>query len=105
MREYEALIDSPTDRKLFNDLKAARKPYDECFNRVLGSIRNGDREEAQILIETQLIFQRNDFLEAAEAEVVWNKADADDSASAIARAVDWTSTGVLLCLALAWESR
>jgi PAS domain S-box-containing protein len=98
MREYEALIDSPTDRKLFNDLKAARTPYDECFNSVLGFIRIGDREEAQILIGTQLIFQRNDFLKAAEAEVVWNKADADDSASAITRAVDWTSTGVLLCL-------
>jgi len=99
MREYEALIDSPTDRKLFNELKAARRPYDECFIRALGLIRKGDREEAQMLFGTQLIFQRNDFLKAAEAEVVWNKADADESASAIARAMDWTSTGVLLLLA------
>ena len=99
MRRYEALIDSPADRKLFNNLKAARKPYDECFTRSLDLIRKGDREDAQILIGTQLILLRNDFLEAAEAEVVWNKADADDSASSITRAVDWTSTGVLLSLA------
>jgi len=98
MRKYEALIDSPTDRKLFNELKAARRPYDECFTRTLDLVRKGDREDAQVLIGTQLILERNDFLQAAEAEVVWNKADADDSASAITRAMDWTSTGVLLCL-------
>src|SRR5579863_7325862 len=29
MHEYEALIDSPVDRRLFGDLKSARAPFDE----------------------------------------------------------------------------
>jgi PAS domain S-box-containing protein len=39
------------------------------------------------------------FFDAAEPEVSWNDADADDSASAIVTAVNYTSIGVLICLA------
>jgi hypothetical protein len=49
------------------------------------------------------------FFDAAEPEVSWNDADADDSASAIVTAVNYTSIGVLICLAfgvgIAWGPR
>jgi len=96
--EYDSLIDSRTDRQLFETLKSTRAPYDECFNQVLVLSRQGHVDEAQILIGTQLIPLRNTFLKAAEAEVVWNKADADDSINKISEAVNWTSTSILLCL-------
>ncbi|MGB6689711.1 MAG: PAS domain S-box protein [Terracidiphilus sp.] len=100
MSEYESLIDVPEDSRLFNTLKAARKPYDECFIRVLRLRSEGKRDEALNLIGTELIPLRNAFLKAAEAEVVFNKADADDSAHAITTAVSWASTGFLIGLAL-----
>jgi PAS domain S-box-containing protein len=100
MSKYETLIDVPADSQLFEKLKAARKPYDECYLRVFQLSREGKREQAVRLIETQLIPLRNAFLDAAEAEVVWNKADADDSANAITTAVNWTSTVILVSVAL-----
>jgi len=96
--QYDSLIDSPQDRRLFEALKSTRAPYDECFNQVLLLSQQGHLDEAQNLIGTQLIPLRNTFLNAAEAEVVWNKADADDSIEKIAKAVNWTSTGILICL-------
>lgn len=96
--QYDDLIDSPTDRQLFEALKSTRAPYGECFNRVLSLRRQGKVEEARNLIQTQLIPLRNAFLKAADAEVVWNKADADDSVNGIAKALNWTSTSILICL-------
>lgn len=52
------------------------------------------------MIRTQLIPLRDDFFKAIDVEVVWNEADADDSSKAITAAVNWTSTGILVCLAL-----
>jgi PAS domain S-box-containing protein len=98
MGKYESLIDSPADRRLFEAIKSARKPYDECYIRVLDLSRRREIVEAQKLIGTQLIPLRNAFLKAAEAEVVWNKADGDDSINQIAKAMNWTSTGMLICL-------
>ena len=100
MREYESLIDVPADARLFATLKAARTPYDECFIRVLQLRREGKRDQALALIETELVPLRNAFLKAAKAEVDWNKTDADDSAHAITAAVSWTSIGFLIGLAL-----
>jgi len=98
MGEYDSLIDSPADRQLFETLKSTRAPYDDCFNRVLLLSGQGHVEEAQSLIRMQLIPLRNAFLQAAEAEVAWNKADADDSINKITKAVNWTSTSILICL-------
>ena len=98
MGKYESLIDSPEDRRLFEALKTARAPYDECYMNALRLSREGEIVEAQKLIGTQLIPLRNAFLKAAEAEVVWNKADADDSVNEITKALNWTSTGFLICL-------
>jgi len=98
MGKYEHLIDSPEDRQLFDSLKSARAPYDDCYVNVLRLSRRGKIDEAQNLIGTRLIPLRNDFLRAAEAEVVWNKADADDSSNEIKKAVNWTSTSILICL-------
>jgi two-component system sensor histidine kinase/response regulator len=98
MNQYEKLIVSPRDRQLFEALKAARTPYAECHIRVLCLSREGKRKQALELIEDQLIPLRNAFLKAADAEVAWNKANADDAAKAIMAAVNWTSTGVLICL-------
>jgi PAS domain S-box-containing protein len=100
MKQAESLIDVPADTRLFAALKAARKPYDECFLRVEQLRRAGRRDQALDLMGTELIPLRNAFLKAAEAEVVWNKADADDSARAITTALSWTSTGVLIGLFL-----
>jgi PAS domain S-box-containing protein len=99
MNRYESLVDVPEDSRLFAALRAARKPYDESFVRVLSLRREGKRDQALNLIETELIPLRNAFLKAAEAEVVFNKADADDSANAITTAVSWASTGLVLGVA------
>ncbi len=98
MGKYESLIDSPTDKQLFETLKSTRVPYDECYMSVLRLSRKGENDEARKLIGTQLIPLRNAFLKAAEAEIVWNKADADDSINEITKAVNWTSTSFLICL-------
>jgi len=98
--KYESLIDSPTDRQLFEALKSTRAPYDECYMSALRLTRKGEIDEAQNLIGTQLIPLRNAFLKAAEAEVAWNKADADDSIKEIGKAVNWTSTSIMFCLVL-----
>jgi two-component system, NtrC family, sensor kinase len=98
MSKYESLIDSPTDRQLFQALKSTRVPYDDCYLSVLSLSREGKIVEAQNLIGTQLIPRRNAFLKAAEAEVAWNKAEADDSTYEISKAVNWTSTSILICL-------
>ena len=98
MERYESLIDSPTDRQLFETLKSTRSPYDQCYLHVLHLTREGKRNEALTVLNAELIPLRNAFLKAAEAEVVWNKADADDSANAITIAVNWSSTGILICL-------
>jgi PAS domain S-box-containing protein len=95
---YDSLIDSPTDRELFEALKSTRAPYDECFKRILDLGRQGKDEQARKLIGIELIPLRNAFLKAAEAEVVWNKADADDSVSAIEAALNWSSISILICL-------
>ena len=100
MGKYESLIDVPADAQLFDRLKSTRKPYDECFLRVLRLRREGKRDEALNLIETELIPLRDAFLKAAEAEVEWNKADADDSSRAITTAVSWASTGFFIGLGL-----
>jgi methyl-accepting chemotaxis protein len=96
--KYEGLIDSPADRRLFEALKSARTPYDECYIHVLRLRRVGKAEEAVNLTRAQLIPLRNAFLEAAEAEVAFNKADADNSVNAIKKAVNWSSTGIMICL-------
>jgi PAS domain S-box-containing protein len=96
--KYESLIDSREDRQLFETLKSARAPYDECYISVLRLSREGETVEAQNLIRTRLIPLRNAFLKAADAEVVWNKADADDSIYEITKAVNWTSISILICL-------
>ena len=98
INRYNSLIDSPTDRQLFQTLISTRAPYDECFNRVRSLSRQGLVQDAQNLTRTQLVPLRNAFLKAAEAEVSWNKADADDSVHEISKAVNWTSTGILICL-------
>ena len=98
MSKLKLLIDSPEDERLFNTLKATRAPYDECYISALRLSRQGQIDEAQTLIGTQLIPLRNAFLKAAEAEVVSNKTDGDDAASAIMEAVNWTSTSILSCL-------
>ncbi|MGD0734882.1 MAG: PAS domain S-box protein [Terracidiphilus sp.] len=98
MSQYDSLIDSPTDRQLFEALKSTRAPYDECYIDVLRLSREGEIDEAQNMIGSKLIPLRNAFLKAAEAEIVWNKADADDSVKAITEAVNWSSTGILICL-------
>jgi len=98
INQYDSLIDSPTDRLLFQTLKSTRAPYDECFNRVRRLGRQGQVQEARNLIRTELVPLRNAFLSAAEAEVSWNKADADDSVHEISKAVNWTSTSILICL-------
>jgi PAS domain S-box-containing protein len=100
MRKYERLIDDAEDRRLYEALKAARTPYTECYVRVLRLSRKGKRNEALNLITTGLIPLRDAVFKAAEAEVVWNKADADDAANAIMSAVNWSSTGILISLAL-----
>jgi PAS domain S-box-containing protein len=100
MTRYEPLIDDAEDRRLFETMKSARLPYSECYLRVLRLSREGTRHEALRLVRTQLIPLRDAFLRSAEAEVVWNKADADDAAGSIMAAVNWTSTGILICLAL-----
>ena len=65
MGKYESLIDSPEDRRLFEALKTARAPYDECYMNALRLSREGEIVEAQKLIGTQLIPLRNAFLKAA----------------------------------------
>jgi PAS domain S-box-containing protein len=104
MKTYQSLIDVPEDTRLFERIKSARRPYDSCYLRVLHLSRDGQREQALSLIATELTPLRNAFLEAAGAEVIWNKADADDSATAITTAVSRTSTvflgGLVLVLAI-----
>ena len=100
MRKYERLIGDAEDRRLYETLKAARSPYTECYMRVLRLSREGRRNAAVNLIAARLIPLRNAVFQAAEAEVVWNKADADDAANAIMSAVNWSSTGILISLAL-----
>ncbi len=97
---YEKLIDGPADRRLFDSMRSAQRPYDQSYSRVLGLSGAGRREEALSLMKTQLIPLRHAYLRTAEAEVAWNKADADDSAHAIHAAVNSTSAGILFCLAL-----
>jgi PAS domain S-box-containing protein len=100
IKRYESLIDVPEDIQLFAALKSARTPYDACYAQVLELRRKGQRDQAHELIASQLIPLRNAFLKAAEAEVIWNKADADDSAHAITTALSSSSTGFLIGLAL-----
>ena len=97
---YDRLIVSPRDRRLFEVLKSAGAPYRVCYSRVLRLSHTGNRDEALKLIETQLIPLRNAFLKAAEAEVAWNKAEADDAAHAMAAAVNRTVTDILIFLAV-----
>ena len=99
LRRYEALIGDFADRQLFEAMKSAQAPYLESYVHVLRLSREGKRAEALNLTETELTPMRNAVLKAADAEVVWNKADADDSANAINAAVNWTLTGLLFCLA------
>lgn len=87
---YEALVNDTEDRQLFEALKTAMMPYRQCHLRVLHLSRGGNRAVALNLIKSQLVPLRKVFFEAAEAEVEWNKADADDSAKAIMAAVNWT---------------
>jgi PAS domain S-box-containing protein len=100
MVQYEKLIDAPPDRRLFDAMKFAQTPYRQSYIRVLGLSREGKRKEALSLIGAQLIPLRNAYLKTADAEVAWNKADADDSAHAIYASVNSTSAGILFCLAL-----
>jgi PAS domain S-box-containing protein len=95
---YDKLIVAPKDRQLFEALKSARGPYRESYARVLLLSRNNKRIEALQLMVFQLIPLRNAFLRAVEAELAWNKADADDAAHAIAAAVNWTFTDILIFL-------
>jgi PAS domain-containing protein len=99
MNQYEKLIDEPEDRQLFDGLKSARNDYAKCFQQVLNLSREGHREEARSLITKRLIPLRNAVLRAAAAEVVWNKADADAGADRIMVALNWTSAGMVFCLA------
>jgi two-component system sensor histidine kinase/response regulator len=96
--EYEKLINDTRDRELFEALRSARTPYQEIFQRVLALSREHRRTEARDLMRTQLIPLRHAFQETTVAEVEWNKADADDSGGAIMAAVNWTSSGILICL-------
>ena len=98
MNRYENFIGDTRDRALFERLKAARVLYQECYVRVLRLSREGKRQQALELMRGQLVSLHGALYKAAEAEAVWNKADADDSAGAIMAAVNWTSTGILLCL-------
>ena len=66
---YEKLIDGPADRRLFDSMRSAQRPYDQSYSRVLGLSRAGRREEALSLMKTQLIPLRNAYLRTAEAEV------------------------------------
>ncbi|MGA8731779.1 MAG: PAS domain-containing protein [Terracidiphilus sp.] len=98
LREYDELIDSPADRQLLEALKSARVPYDTCFDLALRLAREGKNQEALSLIHISLIPLRDAFLKSADAEVLWNKADADDSSKTIKKTMNWTSTGILICL-------
>jgi PAS domain S-box-containing protein len=100
MIQYGKLINDSPDRRLFDAMKSAQTPYRQSYIRVLDLSRAGKRKEALALIATQLIPLRNAYLRAADAEVAWNKADADDSARAIHAAVNSTSAGILFCLTL-----
>jgi PAS domain S-box-containing protein len=101
MRRYDKLIVNRRDRDLFGRLKSARGPYAGSFNRVLALSRQGRKDEARRLLTTELIPLRNVLLDAARAEVAWNKTDADDADDTILGALNWTAAGVLVCLVLA----
>ena len=99
MSKYEKRIVDPGDRQLFENIKSVRTLYTESHIRVLRLSREGKREEALGVIRTQLIPLRDAFLNAAEVEVMWNKADAD-AAHGIMAAMNWNSTGILICFVL-----
>ncbi len=101
IRRYEERINDLRDRRLFEKLKSALGTYEEYYVRVLGLSREGKKQDARNLIRTRLTPLRNALFEAAAAEVAWNKADADNAANAITAAVNWTSGGILICLAFA----
>jgi PAS domain S-box-containing protein len=98
MRKYEGLIDSPEDRRLFEDLKSRQNSYEQRLALVWSLSAEGRASEAKAVIKTQLEALREPLLRAAAAEVVWNKADAEDSVREIRTALDWTATGILFCL-------
>jgi len=98
--DYEKTGVTIEDRELFETLKAARRPYSECFQEVMNLSLAKKHKDALDLIDHKLKPLRKTFAEAVDAEVAAKKDNGDVASRNIMSAVGWTSKGILICLGL-----
>ena len=79
MNDYEKMVVSPKDKEIFEQIKAAREPYLECYNEVLRLSRASKRAEATALFDRQLEPLYRNFFGATNAEIAFNKDEADQN--------------------------
>jgi methyl-accepting chemotaxis protein WspA len=102
LKEYESTIVTPKDRELYDSIKAAHAPYTTLRGQVLrlGSDANTKNAAKSLLVEqVEPAYER--VREAIQAEVDFNRANAEESGRQIRDAVTRAQTAILVGLAVA----
>ena len=98
--DYEKTIFLQKDRDLFVTLTAARADFVAAAADIVRTSRASKKEAfAQMGSKVKPSFRR--FSDATSAEVAFNKANGDESATAITKAVSFARSGVVISLLLA----
>src|ERR1017187_2641932 len=98
---YQKLIHTDRGRELFEVTKAARVPMQASFSQVLELSRTGKKDQAQALLNRELIPLFQKYEEAATALAAGSKEASDASGGEIRSSVGNAKTGILVGLALA----
>jgi methyl-accepting chemotaxis protein len=101
LNEYEKTITTDKDRELLAAAKDARTPFVTCLQEVLKLSSALQNKEAIDLINQQLKPLYTRYVQAVDAEVAFNKASADESATAILDVVGSAKAGIIVSLLLA----
>jgi methyl-accepting chemotaxis protein len=99
MSDYEKTLLPTAHRELFEAIKSAQAPYNNCFAEVLSMSKGGKHKDALDIIDSRLAPLHKKLEGAIEAEVIANKDHGDVASTNIMAAVSTTSTAILLCLA------
>lgn len=100
-QEYEKYIHTDKDRELFEELKVKRVAYNEGQKHTLELSSQLKNKEAEDYVNKQLNPLHQQYIDAAAAEVAFNKNGGDEAGKEIVGSVETAQRGVLLGIGLA----